>query len=88
MDDGYRHACSSASPTEFISRISTVARQAKKTKAALMLLAQLGYAPIASIRELIIEARRLENIFVSSRNTAKRRQPGRLVSVRDSFKPL
>jgi len=65
-----------------------VARQAKKTKAALMLLAQLGYAPIASIRELIIEARRLENIFVSSRNTAKRRQPGRLVSVRDSFKPL
>jgi len=74
MDAGYRHACASSTPKEFISRISHVARQAKRTKATLMLLAQLEYLPIASVRELIFEARGLENIFVASRNTSKRRR--------------
>lgn len=77
MEAGYRHACASASPEEFTKRISEVALHAKRTKALLMLLVQLGYVPVPDIRELIIEARGLENIFVASRNTAKKRQRSR-----------
>jgi hypothetical protein len=84
MDAGYRHACASASPTDFISRISAVARHAKKTKASLMLLTQLDYVPITKTRDLILQARGLENIFVTSRNTAKRRYRARLGSRRNS----
>ena len=74
MDANYRHACASSSPDEFISRISQVTNNAKRTKATLMLLAQLDYLSIESVRELIVEARGLENIFSASRNTAKRRR--------------
>src|SRR6188768_579026 len=74
MDAGYREACASSSPDEFMSRISHVARLAKRTKATLMLLAQLDYLSIESVRELIVEARGLESIFTASRNTAKRRR--------------
>jgi len=70
----YRHACASSSPDEFVKRISSVATAAKRTKASLMLLVQLGFVPMPEIRELILEARGLENVFVASRNTAKRRQ--------------
>ena len=80
MDRGYRHACASSSPAEFTSRISKVASQAKRTKATLMLLAQLDYVPIESVRELIFEARGLENIFKAARNTAKRRQQKRALA--------
>lgn len=80
VEAGYRHACASASPAQFVSRISVVARNAKKAKASLMLLTQLEYVAIELSRELIIEARALENIFVASRNTAKRRQSGRPAS--------
>src|SRR3954469_13695501 len=74
MDAGYRHACASSTPDEFVGRISHVARHAKRTKATLMLLTQLEYLPLAETRELIVEARGLANIFVDSRNTAKRRR--------------
>jgi len=83
MDAGYRHTCASGSPDEFIARISAVATKAKRTKATLMLLTQLSYLPIAETRELIFEARGLENIFVASRNTAKRRHRERLASRRN-----
>ena len=82
VEAGYRHACASATPAQFVSRISVVARNAKKAKASLMLLAQLGYVQIDAAREAIIEARALESIFAASRNTAKRRQSGRPVSRR------
>jgi hypothetical protein len=77
MEAGYCHACASASPDEFTRRISEVAIHARRTKALLMLLAQLGYIPVPDIRELIIEARGLENILIASRNTAKKRQRSR-----------
>ena len=80
MDAGYRHTCMSTSPDEFIERISAVARHAKRTKATLMLLTQLDYLPIAETRELIFEARGLENIFVASRNTAKKNHRKRLAA--------
>jgi hypothetical protein len=82
MDAGYRDACESSSPKEFISRISHVARNARKAKATLMLLAQLDYLPIASVRELILDARGPENIFTASRNTAKRREQKRVLALR------
>ena len=78
LDNGYRHTCASRSPDEFIQRISAVARHAKRTKATLMLLTQLDYLPIAETRELICEARGLENIFLASRNTAKKHHRTRL----------
>jgi hypothetical protein len=78
MEAGYRHACASASPDEFTKRIADVAAHARRTKASLMLLVQLGYVPVPHIRELIIEARGLESILVASRNTAKKRQRRRL----------
>ena len=80
MDAGYRHTCASGTPDEFITRISAVASHAKRTKATLMLLTQLAYLPIAETRELIFEARGLENIFVASRNTAKRNHRKRLAA--------
>jgi len=73
MDAGYRAACASASPEQFVSRMSDAARNAKRTKAALMLLTQLDYTSITDVRNLIIEARALENVFTVSRNAAKRR---------------
>ena len=79
---GYRHACASSSPDQFASRISEVAVHARRTKALLMLLVQLGYVPVADIRELIMEARGLENILVASRNTARRRLHNRRNSQR------
>ena len=80
MDAGYRHTCASRSPDEFIERICAVARHAKRTKATLMLLTQLAHLPIAETRELIFEARGLENIFVASRNTAKKNHRKRLAA--------
>jgi hypothetical protein len=78
MDRGYRQTCDSRSPDEFIQRISAVARHAKRTKATLMLLTQLDYLPIGETREVICEARSLENIFLASRNTAKKHHRTRL----------
>jgi hypothetical protein len=83
MHAGYRDACASSSPEQFISRISAVARNAKKTKAGLVLLVQLNHLDIDIARATILEARALEAIFTASRNTAKRRQRGRLVSRRN-----
>ena len=80
MDVGYRHACASASPDEFISRISHVAQHANKTRASLVMLTQLGYVSIDAARDPILEARGLANIFVASRTTAKRRQRDRVGS--------
>ena len=82
MEAGYRHACSSSSPDEFVARISHVARNARKTKATLMLLTQLDYLAIAETRDLIIEARALENVFVASSRTAKRRRRQRALASR------
>ena len=80
MDVGYRHACASRSSEEFVDRISAVARHAKRTRATLMLVTQLDYLPIAETRELIFEARGLENVFVASRNTAKKNHRKRLAA--------
>jgi len=84
MDDGYRHTCASRSAEEFIDRIAAVARHVTRTKATLMLLTQLHYLPIAETRELIFEARGLENIFVASRNTAKKNHRKRLAARKGS----
>lgn len=78
MDVGYRHACASASPGQFLARISHVARNAKRTKATLMLLTQLDYLSISQSRDLLFEARGLETIFRTARDSARRRyfEPG------------
>jgi hypothetical protein len=75
MESGYRVTCASSSPEKFIAGISIVARNAKKTKAAVVLLAELNLIPFELLRDLILEARGLEAIFMASRNTAKRRNP-------------
>lgn len=72
--DGYRDVCVSASPEQFIERISFVARRAKRATATLVLLVQLDYIDIAAVRDLIIEVRALERILTTARNTAKRRR--------------
>ena len=48
----------------------------------LMLLTQLDHLPIGETRELMFEARGLANVFVASRNTAKRRKRERLAARR------
>jgi hypothetical protein len=83
MHSGYRDVCSSSSPEKFIAGISAVARNAKKAKTALVLLVQLDQVSIETARELILEARGLEAIFHASRNTAKKRARGRMVSRRN-----
>lgn len=76
--DGYRDVCISATPGQFIERISFVARKAKRTTATLVLLVELDYVDIAQVRELINEVRALERILTTARNTAKRRRRTRL----------
>ena len=83
MDSGYRSACASSTHDEFVSRISRVAHAANRTRMTLMLLTQLDYLPLAATRELMFEARGLANIFVASRNTARRHQRERRPSRRD-----
>jgi four helix bundle protein len=83
MQTGYREACASSSPEEFIKRIALVTRKAKRVKASLVLLVELDHLNIDGARETILEARALEAIFTASRNTARRRQRGRLVSRRN-----
>ena len=75
---GYTDTCASPSPDSFISRISAVAAQAKRTRASLQLLLQLNHVTIEAARDLLFEARGLEAIFVASRDTAKRRHRARL----------
>ena len=77
---GYRDACASGSPDEFIRRISFVVTTAKRAKAALVLLVHLDYVVMERVRDVIIEARAIENILTASRNSGKRRQQRRLVS--------
>jgi hypothetical protein len=83
VERGYRDSCASASPEQFISAISVVARNAKRAKSALVLLVQLDHLSIKDARDLIFEARGLEAIFIASRNTAKRRANARMVSRRN-----
>jgi hypothetical protein len=82
MESGYRDASASSSPEKFIAGITVVARNAKKAKASLGLLVQLNLMDIAVVRDLILEARGLEAIFLASRKTAKKRARGRMVSRR------
>jgi hypothetical protein len=80
MEVGYRDACASSSTEKFIAGISTTARHAKKAKAALVLLVQLNLIAIEVVRDLILEARGLEAIFIASKKTARKRGLGRMVS--------
>ena len=80
---GYKDACASSSPDQFIAAISAVARNAKKAKASLVMLVQLDHISIDVAREVILEAKALEAIFVASRNTAKKRARGRMAPRRN-----
>jgi four helix bundle protein len=78
---GYQDVSVSRSPEEFITRISMVARQAKRARGHVQMLLQLNHVTIEATRDLLLEARALEAIFRKSRETAKRHQrhtPGRL----------
>ena len=81
--EGYRAACNSTSPDQFIERISAAAAKAKRTTSTLVLLVQLDYLHIDEARDVIIEARALERILTASRNTAKRRRTRRKTAARD-----
>ena len=83
MRIGYRDACSSSSPEQFLSRISAVARHAKRARTCLVLLVELNHISIDAAREVILDGRGLEAIFTASRNTAKRRARKRMVSRRN-----
>lgn len=72
--DGYRDVCVSASPDQFVERISFATRKAKRTVALLVLLVQLNYIAIEQVRELIIEARALHRILTAARNTSRRKR--------------
>jgi hypothetical protein len=74
---GYRAACVSKSPEQFIENISAVARQAKRARRMLLGLVQDNHLSIDTARELILEAKGLEAIFAASRDTAKRRKATR-----------
>jgi four helix bundle protein len=74
---GYRAACVSKSPEQFVVNISVVARHAKRVRRMLLALVQANHLSIETARELILEARGLEAIFTASRNTAKRRKAAR-----------
>jgi hypothetical protein len=77
MMTGYTDVCAAPSAERFISAISAVAIHAKRARASLQLLLQLNHLTIADARDLMIEARAFEAIFVKSRNTAKRRHRDR-----------
>jgi hypothetical protein len=77
VDGGYRSAVVSKSPEQFIERIGAVARQAKRARIVLLRMVETNYLTIDAARELILEARGLEAIFVASRNTARRRKRAR-----------
>jgi hypothetical protein len=83
IESGYRDTCASSSPEKFIAGIAAVARNAKKAKTALVLLVQLNLMAIEVVRDLILEARGLEAIFMASKKTAKKRARGRMVSRRN-----
>ena len=83
MHAGYREACASSSPEQFIERIAFVTRKAKRVKASLVLLVQLDHLKIDDARENILEARALEEIFTASRNTARKRARGRMTPRRN-----
>jgi four helix bundle protein len=74
---GYRAACVSKSPEQFVVNISAVARHAKRVRRMLLALVQANYLAIETARELILEARGLEAIFTASRKTARRRKAAR-----------
>jgi four helix bundle protein len=82
MATGYKDVCASRTPERFIDGMSAVASQAKQAKRNLQLLLQLNHVTIESCRELLFEARGLENIFVASRNTAKKRRRARTAAAR------
>jgi hypothetical protein len=83
IESGYRDTCASSSPERFIAGVSTVARNAKKAKTSLVLPVQLDLIAIEAVRELILEARGLEAIFLASKRTAEKRAGGRRVSRRN-----
>jgi four helix bundle protein len=74
---GYRAACVSKSPEQFIMSMSAVARHAKRARRMLLALVQDNYLSIEIARELLLEAKGLEAMFAASRNTAKRRRAAR-----------
>jgi hypothetical protein len=74
VDAGYRAACVSTSPEQFIVHIEAVARHAKRARALLQDMVQARFVSIYQARQLILEAKALEAIFRASRNTARRRR--------------
>jgi hypothetical protein len=77
VDIGYRAACVSQSPDQFIVHMSAVARNAGRARTRLQDMVRANHITIEAARELILEARGLEAIFVASRNTARRRKRAR-----------
>ena len=77
VDIGYRAACVSQSPEQFIVHVSAVARNARRARTLLQDMVRANHITIEAARELILEARGLEAIVVASRNTARRRKAQR-----------
>jgi hypothetical protein len=57
--------------------MSAVARNARRARTLLQDMVRANHITIEAARELILEARGLEAIFVASRNTARRRKRAR-----------
>jgi hypothetical protein len=73
VDRIYRDASAAPSRDAFISRMSQVARSAKRARTILQDLVALNEVSIERARDLILEARAFETIFAVSLRTARRR---------------
>ncbi len=75
----YREANRAQSHDDFIHKISICEKEAAETEYWLEIVIESKIAPAGAFQELLVEARELLAIFVSSGRTAKSR--------RSSFKP-
>jgi hypothetical protein len=76
VDTGYRDV-SSRIDDQFIKGMAAVARHAKKTRTLLQDLFDLRLIGFEVAKDLILEARSLEGIFMASLRSAKRRMRAR-----------
>jgi hypothetical protein len=77
VDISYGAASAVTWADDFLPHIAAAARHAKCARQRLQDLVQMKYVSLEAARDLIHEARGLENILRASRNTARRRRNAR-----------
>ena len=77
LEKSYDAACIAGWGDSFLLHISAAARHAKRVRQILQDLMHLNYSDSAFTRELMFEARGVENILTASKNTLSRRRAAR-----------